>query len=113
MLETVFDGWVQEAEQRLLVSGDYPLVDSPEIDMAHELWKLAHHVVEEGIGQSESTACPSHIEPAIEFLENRLVGSHFALPVRFVILNFLYRLAHFAHFESEFRRPAPPRGRRA
>jgi hypothetical protein len=104
MLETVFDTWVQEAEQRLLVSGDYPLVDSQEIDMADKLWELAHEVVEENLGES-CCSIPSAIEPSIEFLENRLVGSHFALPVRFVILNFLYRLAHFERFASKTAAP--------
>jgi hypothetical protein len=51
MLETVFDGWVQEAEQKLLVSGDYPLIDSPEIEMADELRKLANRVVDEYFGE--------------------------------------------------------------
>src|ERR1017187_9543321 len=104
MLETVFDGWVQEAEKNLLVSGDVPLVDSQEIDMAHELWDLAHRVVEENLGEC-CCSIPSNIEPAIEFFENRLVDSHFALSVRFVILNFLYHLAHFERFESKTAAP--------
>jgi hypothetical protein len=104
MLETVFDGWVQEAEQKLLVSGDYPLIDSPEIEMADELRKLANRVVDEYFGEVSSSN-PSLIEPTIEFLENRLIGSQGALPVRFVILNFLYRLAHFAGFRSETSAP--------
>ena len=100
MLESVFDGWVDEAEQTLLVSGDYPLIDSSEIDMADELRTLANRVVEEYWGEG-STSIPSEIEPIVEFLELRLIGSQLALPVRLVILNFLYRLAHFADFESE------------
>ena len=104
MLKTVFDGWVQEAEENLVASGDVPLVDSQEIDMAHELRELAHEVVEEGIGEC-CCSIPSNIEPAIQFFENRLVGSHFALPVRFVILNFLYRLAHFERFASKTAAP--------
>jgi hypothetical protein len=99
MLETVFDGWVQEAEKNLLVSGDVPLVDSQEIDMADELRALANRAVTECSGEGWSSS-PSDIEAAIEFLENRLIGSHCDLPVRFVILNFLYRLAHSAGFES-------------
>jgi tetratricopeptide (TPR) repeat protein len=100
MLETFFDGWVQQAEQKLLVSGDYPLVDSPEIDMADGLRALANRAVTECSGETWSSR-PSVIEAAIEFLENRLIGSHGALPVRFVILNFLYRLAHFVGFQSD------------
>jgi len=72
--------------------------------MAHELWELAHDVVEENLGEC-CCSIPSNIEPAIEFFENRLVGSHFALSVRFVILNFLYRLAHFERFESKTAAP--------
>jgi tetratricopeptide (TPR) repeat protein len=79
-------------------------IHSTEIDMAYELRSLAHRVVEEHLGEL-SSSIPSLIEPAIEFLENRLVGSHGALPVRFVILNFLYRLAHFARFASETSAP--------
>jgi tetratricopeptide (TPR) repeat protein len=104
MLKTVFDGWVQEAEKKLLASGDVPLVDSQEIDMADKLWDLAHEVVEEGLGECCSSL-PSNIEPTIRFLESRLIGSRFALPVRFVILNFLYRLAHFERFASKTAAP--------
>ena len=100
MLETVFDGWVQEAEQKLVVPGDYPLVDSPELEMVDELRTLANRVVDEYSGEVRSSN-PSLIEPTIEFFENRLIGSQGALPVRFVILNFLYRLAHFADSRSE------------
>jgi len=44
-------------------------------------------------------------EPAIEVFELRLIDSEIALAVRFVILNFLYRLAHFTGFLSESSAP--------
>ncbi|MGO9257636.1 MAG: hypothetical protein ACLQU1_15185 [Bryobacteraceae bacterium] len=100
MLDTVFDRWVHEAGQKLRVSGEYPLIDSPEIDMADELRTLANKVVEERPGEAP-TAIPSDIEPTIEFLELRLITSRASLQVRFVVLNFLYRLAHFTGFVSE------------
>jgi hypothetical protein len=46
MLES-FDEWVHEAEEKLLAPGDYPLVDSSEIDMADELQRIAGHTVRE------------------------------------------------------------------
>ena len=100
MLESVFDEWVREAEQRLLVSVDYPLIDSSEIDMADELRTLANRVVEEHFGEA-SRSTPSEIEPVVAFLELRLIRSQGTLPVRFVVLNFLYRLAQFKGFLSE------------
>jgi hypothetical protein len=56
MLESVFDEWVREAEEKLLVSGDYPLIDSSEIDMADGLRRIADHTVREDFqGSSYST----------------------------------------------------------
>jgi len=98
MLES-FDEWVREAEERLLASVDYPLLDSSEIDMAGELRRVANRVVREELGGSSYS--PSEIEPIVEFFELRLIRSDFALAVRFVILNFLYRLANFEDFELE------------
>lgn len=72
--------------------------------MAEELRDCANRVVEEFLGE-ESTSVPSQIEPTIDFFELRLIGSENALPVRFVILNFLYRLAHFTGFRSESSAP--------
>jgi hypothetical protein len=99
VLETIFDEWVGDAEQKFL-SPDYPQIDDTEIDMADELRTLAKRVVCEYLGEG-STSIPSEIEPIVEFLELRRIGSQDALPVRFVILNFLYRLAHFGGFLSE------------
>jgi tetratricopeptide (TPR) repeat protein len=104
VLETVFDAWVREAEQKLLLAAEHPLIDDAQIDMAEELRTCANQVVEEYFGE-ESTSIPSKIEPTIEFFEVRLIGSESALPVRFVILNFLYRLAHFTGFISESSAP--------
>ena len=98
MLES-FEGWVREAEERLQVSVDYPSVDSSEIDMAHELRWIADRTVREELGGSSYS--PSEIEPIVEFFELRLIRSDFAPAVRFVILNFLYRLANFGGFELE------------
>ena len=96
MLESVFDEWVREAEEKLRASGDYPLVDSSEIDMTPELQRIAGRTVQEELeGSSYETA---EIERAVEFLELRLIRSGYAPAVRFVILNFLYRLASFNGF---------------
>jgi len=95
MLES-FDGWVREAEEKLLVSGDYPPIDSVKINMANELRRIADRTVQ------EFDECSGHnteeIERTVEFLELRLIRSDYARAVRFVILNFLYRLAHFEDF---------------
>jgi hypothetical protein len=104
MLETVFDQWVQEANLALLAPDDYPLIDSDAIDMEQEIRTLAHQVVREYPGYS-SDSIAQNIERATVFFENRMISSNGALPVRFVILNFLYRLAHFDHFESETSAP--------
>ncbi|HXM45649.1 MAG TPA: hypothetical protein VN924_30710 [Bryobacteraceae bacterium] len=93
-----FDEWVREAEETLLVPGDYPIIDSSEIDMADELRTLAYRVVREEVEGSSITG--GQVEPTVEFLELRLIRADGALPVRFVILNFLYRLAHFQGFVS-------------
>jgi hypothetical protein len=98
MLES-FDEWVREAEERLLASVDYPLLDSSEIDMAGELRRVAKSVVREELGGSSYST--SEIEPIVEFFELRLIRSDFALAVRFVILNFLYLLANFEGFDLE------------
>jgi hypothetical protein len=99
MLQSVFDEWVREAEEKLLVSGDYPLIDSHEIDMSDGLRWIADHTVREELqGSSYST---EEVERTVEFLEVRLIRSDFALAVRFVILNFLYRLANYGGFELE------------
>jgi hypothetical protein len=95
MLES-FDEWVREAEEKLLAPGDYPLVDSSEIDMADELRRIAGHTVREDFECSGYNT--EEIERTVEFLELRLIRSDYALAVRFVILNFLYRLAHFRGF---------------
>lgn len=100
MIETAFDAWVREAEQKFSLAVDQPLIDDAQIDMAEEIRDCANRVVEEFPGEV-STSVPSLIEPLIEFFELRLIGSEDALPVRFVILNFLYRLAHFTGFSSE------------
>jgi hypothetical protein len=71
--------------------------------MADELRDCANRVVEEHLGEV-STSIPAETEPTIAFLQQRLIESDSSLAVRFVILNFLYRLAHFAGFglkESE------------
>jgi hypothetical protein len=102
--EAVFETWVREAEEKFSVAGDLPLIDDAQIDMWDETRHWAYRVVEEDIG-SDSTAIGDAEEPAIEFLELRLIGSGNALPVRFVILNFLYRLAHFTGFSSESSAP--------
>jgi tetratricopeptide (TPR) repeat protein len=104
VLKTVFDEWVQKAEREVLISDDYPLIDCTAIDMADELRTIAHRVVKEYFGEP-STSIPQEIESIVEFLELRLIASDGALPVRFVILNFLYRLAHFAGFRSETSAP--------
>jgi hypothetical protein len=98
MLES-FDEWVREAGGRLLACVDYPLLDNSEIDMAGELRRVAKSVVREELGGSSYST--SGIEPSVEFFELRLIRSNFAFPVRFVISNFLYRLANFAGFELE------------
>jgi tetratricopeptide (TPR) repeat protein len=98
--QDAFDNWVQQAEREILVSDEYPPIDSIQIDMADELQKVAHRVVEEYFGES-STSIPQEMEPTLEFLELQLIGSDGGLLVRFVILNFLYRLAHFTGFRSE------------
>jgi hypothetical protein len=95
-----FDVWVREAEERLRLGSDYPLIDDDQIDMAEELRACADLVVDEFLGEV-STSTPAEIEPTIGFFEIRLISSDSALPVRFVILNFLYRLAHFASFANE------------
>jgi len=82
------------------LAGEHPLIDDSQIDMDEDLCYWAHEVVEEYIGEV-STAIPSDIEPAVDLLEHRLIASENPLPVRFVILNFLYRLAHFTGFGSE------------
>jgi hypothetical protein len=84
MLES-FDEWVREAE-KLLVSGDYPLIDSSQIDMTDELRALAYRVVLEA--PEGSCYSSGEIEPAVAFFELRLIHSECALAVRFVILNF-------------------------
>src|ERR1700690_1143532 len=91
-----FDAWVREAEERLRASDDYPLVDDSEIDMDGELKGVAHRTVDEQPEGQYTTS--AEIERWVEFFEVRLIRSAFALPVRFVILNFLYRLAHFEDF---------------
>ena len=98
MLES-FDQWVLEVEENLPASGDYPLIDDLKLEMAAELRNLAHRVVEEYSGEA-ACAIPSNIEPTIQFLETQLARGSGAFPVRFVILNFLYRLAHFSQFSS-------------
>jgi len=98
MLES-FDELVREAQVRLLASVDYPPLDSSEIDMAAELQRVANRVVREELGESAYSA--SEIESIVEFFEVRLIRSDFAPAVRFVILNFLYRLANFEGFELE------------
>jgi hypothetical protein len=42
--ETLFDEWIREADQKLLDSGDYLLIDSTEVDMSGELRTLANRV---------------------------------------------------------------------
>ena len=91
-----FDEWVHEAEKRLLASDNYPLVDDSEIAMDAELKGIVHRTVDE---QPEGPYVTSGaIEPWVDLFELRLIRSNSALAVRFVILNFLYRLAHFAGF---------------
>lgn len=104
MILTAFEAWVREAEQKLSLAGEYPLIDDAQIDMRDGLRHWAYAVVEESLG-AESTAFGGAEEPAIEFFELRHVGSGNATPVRFVILNFLYRLAHFTGFSSESSAP--------
>lgn len=98
MLES-FDEWVREAGDKLLVSVDYPLIDSSEIDMARELRWVTDRAVQEDLGGSSYNS--GQIEPTVEFFELRLIRSDGALAVRFVILNFLFRLAHFEGFLSK------------
>lgn len=96
MLETVFDEWVRDAQKKFL-SSVYPQIDDAKIDMADELFACANRVVD----VHTEECIPSNIEPAIKFFDGRLIDSEGALPVRFVILNFLYRLAHHPGFKSE------------
>jgi hypothetical protein len=101
--ETAFDAWVREAEPRLLLAAEYPLIDDAQIGMDDELRDCANRVVEEHLGEV-SMSIPANIEPTIAFLQQRLIDSESSHAVRFVILNFLYRLAHFTGFglkESE------------
>lgn len=105
MIQTAFEEWVREAEQRFSLARYYPFINDVQIDMQQELWGLAHRVVDEEPLVRESETRDGAEEPAVEFLELRLIGSRNALPVRFVILNFLYRLAHFTGFLSESSAP--------
>jgi len=86
VLKTAFDTWIRDAEHKIIASSDYPLIDYDGIDMQGEL----------------GDCWMSGIEPVIEFFENRLVRSDAASAVRFVILNFLFRLAHFEGVEQEW-----------
>ena len=95
MLES-FDDWAREAEEKILVSDDYPLIDSSEIDMADELRRIADCTVREHFEVSAYNT--EEVERTVEYLEVRLIRSNFALAIRFVILNFLYRLAHVDGF---------------
>jgi hypothetical protein len=95
MLES-FDEWVRQAEEVLLASGGCPRIDSSEIDMAHELRWIAGRTILEDVG--EGAYSTDEVERTVEFLELRLIRSDFALAVRFVTLNLLYRLAHFQDF---------------
>src|ERR1700683_89341 len=81
-----FDEWVRAAEEKLLASGGYPLIDSCEIDMTHDLRTLAYRVVREA--PEGSGYFSGEIEPTVVFFELRLIHSEGALAVRFVILNF-------------------------
>ena len=94
-----FDEWVREAEEKILVCDDYPLIDSSEIDMADELRRIAGRTILEDDG--EGVYSTGKVERMTELLELKLIRSDFALAVRFVILNFLYRLANFEGFELE------------
>jgi hypothetical protein len=58
----------------ILVSDEYPPIDSIQIDMADELQTIAHRVVQEYFGES-STSIPHEIEPILEFLELQLFVS--------------------------------------
>jgi tetratricopeptide (TPR) repeat protein len=95
-----FDEWVRAAEDKLRGSDDYPLVDNSEIDMDAELRRIAHRTVQEDDPEGSSWN-DREIERAVAFFELRLIRSGFALAVRFVILNFLYRLANLEGFELE------------
>jgi hypothetical protein len=86
MGQTAFDTWIRDAEDKIAACSDHPLIDYNGIDIHGELWDC----------------WTAGIEPAIEFFENRLVRSDGAFAVRFVILNFLFRLAHFDGVEQEW-----------
>ena len=95
MLES-FDEWVREAEEKLIGFDDYPGVDSPDINMADELRRIAYRTVQELDDCSGYNT--EEVERTVEFLELRLIRSQYAFAVRFLILSFLYRLAHFEGF---------------
>lgn len=85
MLKTAFDSWIRDAEQKIASASDYPLIDYDEIHMHNEL----------------ADCWMSDIDTDIEFFENCLVRRD-SFAVRFVILNFLYRLLHFEGVEQEW-----------
>jgi tetratricopeptide (TPR) repeat protein len=90
VLEIAFDKWIRDFEAEIVAGSNYPRIDDDGIDMTAELTKCWLSLPIDGI------------ERASEFFENRLVRSDGTFPVRFVILNFLFRLAHFEGVEQEW-----------
>jgi tetratricopeptide (TPR) repeat protein len=89
MLETVFDEWVRQARVELQTGMEYPPIEDETIDMSDEL------------AQSWISASADGGEGAAAFLLDRMIATG-SFPVRFVVLNFLFRLMHYEGIEQEW-----------
>ena len=82
-----FEDWVHQAEAMFESSSEYPLIDDQNIDMFSSVYDCWTSDV---AGERWST-----------FLHERLIASE-CISVRFVVLNFLYRVAHFYVDDQEW-----------
>lgn len=89
MLETAFNEWVQQARAEFHAGREYPPIDDETIDMSDEL------------AQSWTSTSADGGEGSAVFLFDRLIASG-SFPVRFVVLNFLFRLMHYEGIEQEW-----------
>ena len=78
-LEASLAPWTDWARQSVLQGSEYPLIDARELDMTREL----------------TGAWTGDSDRAFELLENYLARTYGDVVARFVVFNFLFRLAHY------------------